>query len=138
MIVVPFFNSLLLPKREGLQETIFNKSITSVAETIHYTLSPLDTKRKSLRLNTFDYNSKYVKNFFYLPSVIHQLPLKPSLVTNGRMRSFIASSGLKGYRGQVLVRTGLNINRYFTTNRLTDISSITSSPVTTNLTKINP
>lgn len=151
VIVVPFFNILLIAKREGLQETIFNKGITSVAETIHYTLSVLThslagypAKRKSLRLNTFDYNSKYVKKFFYIPSVAyaHRLPLKPSLVTNGGLRSFIASRGVKGYRGQVIereiVREWLNINRVFSTNRLTDISSTTSSPVTTNLTKINP
>ena len=63
MIVVPFC-CVRNPKREGLQETIFNKGRTSVAETIHSTFTPNPIGRALLKLNTFEYNSKYVtKNF---------------------------------------------------------------------------
>ena len=72
VIVVPFC-CVRNPKREGLQETIFNKGRTSVAETIHSTFTPNPIGRALLKLNTFEYNSKYVQKKFYSPSCARPL-----------------------------------------------------------------
>ena len=139
VIVVPFC-CVRNPKREGLQETIFNKGRSSVAETIHSTFMRARPYIRAtlLKINTFEYNSKYIQKNFY--STFHR-PLRELRTPFGNIRKIdinLFKVKLKILRLFSTSPASLSPDREAKAKFLIDTNSSTSSSVNLNKSSIDP
>ena len=101
VIVVP---SII--RREGSQETVFNKDRTSIGKTIHSTPRPLRgfLRGKILRTKTLDYNSRYAIHSKINTQGTRNISNKSDAVASAEFRksSKAQATSLKGNLGRSL------------------------------------